>query len=164
MGKKQYNSAADRRWQQRYQRIQDRKENVFDVETPRDERRRQKRTLYNLKNINIDRLLNEKVAVVCTTIEQARKIVIKAQSKAPSKCAFWIETLPEMYSICDGVIALGIFTSSYWFGESESLTCEAPAWFERKGYEMIDFYDLMPVVDLGDIFQGEPSLDLLFGD
>lgn len=162
MGKKQYNSAADRRWQQRYQRIQERKDFVRDVETPRSERRRQKRTLYNLKNININRLLNEKVAVVCTTIEQARKVITKAQSVAPNRCAFWIETLQEMFSICDGVIALGIHTTDYWFGESENLKCETVAWFERRGYEIIDFYELMPVVDLGDICHDESSLNLLF--
>lgn len=162
MGKKQYNSAADRRWQQRYQRIQERKDSGWDIETPRSERRRQKRTLYNLRNINIDRLLNEKVAVVCTNIEQARKLVKKAQNDAPNRCSFWIDTLTEMFAICDGVVAFGICTTDYWFGESESLRCETVGWFERKGYEIVDFYELMPVIDLGDICIDESSLDLLF--
>lgn len=164
MGKKQYNSAADRRWQQRYQRILERKENTLDIATPRDERRRAKKTLYRTDQIDIEKLVPNKVAVLCTSQKQVRQLYWAVEKWRP-EYTIWrsIGSLEDSFCFCDNA-AVAIVTEDYAFFEETTIKIESRQYFDRKSFKVIDFCELLPVIDLGDIFQDELSLDLLFGD
>ena len=83
MAKMKYNSASDRRFQQRYQRIQERKESALYVEDSRKARRIEKKTMYQIQNINIERMEPDKVAVRCSSPVQIKRLFLAAERNNP---------------------------------------------------------------------------------
>ena len=163
MGRKQYNSAADRRWQQRYQRIQERKENVFDIETTREGRRREKKTLYRTTRIDIERLIPNKIAVLCTSPNQVRQLYY-AVSKWKPEYTSWrsADGLEDTFYFCDDA-SVGIITDDNSFFETTDMRVESKRYFIAHGFEIIDFYELLPVKDLGKVKESHESVGFLLG-
>ena len=170
MARKQYNSAADRRWQQRYQRIQDRKDSMPDYETPRDERRRrerkQRRVQYVSKPINVDMIIPDKTAFICESASQIRQVYNAMRSKRPEYVPFLTSDELEMsfYFGTGAPMAIGIVTREMWYGGREtSLSVELVSYFERLGFEIMEFYRLLPVKDLGKVKESPESVEFLLG-
>lgn len=163
MGKSQHNSAADRRWQQRYQRIQERKENVFDIETPREERRREKRTLYRMSRIDIERMKPNKIAVRCTSPNQVRQLYY-AVSKWRPEYTRWrsAEVFEDSFYFCIDA-TVGIITDSNPFFVTTEIRVDSKRYFIANGFEIIDFCELFPVKDLGEVRVGPESVEFLLG-
>lgn len=164
MSRKQYNSAADRKWQQRYQRIQARKDDALDIETPRDERRRQKRTLYAASRLNIGRIVESKVAVVCKNEGQVRQVYSRIAQEYPQYTR-WVfsDAIPNAYSLFKENTAMAIVTEDSWFGNETFIKFDAKSSFQRMGFEIIEFYDLLPVIDLGKVCESSESVEFLLG-
>lgn len=170
MARKQYNSTADRRWQQRYQRIQERKDSMPDFETPRDERRRrerkQRRVQYVSKPINVDMIIPDKTAFICENTSQIRQVYNAMQSKRPEYAPFLTSNELEMnfYFGTGAPMAIGIVTREMWYGGREtSLSVELVSYFERLGFEIMEFYRLLPVKDLGKVKESPESVEFLLG-
>lgn len=164
MSRKQYNSAADRKWQQRYQRIQARKDDSWDIETPRDERRRQKRTLYAASRLDISRMIDSKVAVVCKTESEVRRVYAKINQEYPQCTRYIFSDIPqEAYNIYRENTAMAVVTEDTWFGNDTFLKFDAKSSFQRMGFEIIEFYDLLPVIDLGKVCESSESVEFLLG-
>lgn len=170
MARKQYNSTADRRWQQRYQRIQERKDSMPDFETPREERRRcqrkHKQVQYISNRINVDMIIPDKTAFICENTSQIRQVYNAVRSKLPGYTQFttcdWLET---GFYFCEGdSTAIGIVTMEMWYGGRETrLSVESVSYFERLGFEIMEFYRLLPVKDLGKVKESPESVEFLLG-
>ena len=170
MARKQYNSTSDRRWQQRYQRIQERKDSMPDFETPRDERRRrerkQKRVQYVSKPINVDMIIPNKTAFICESASQIRQIYNAMRSKHPEYTPFPTSDELEMcfYFGTGEDSAIGVVTREMWYGGREtSLKVETVSYFARLGFEIMEFYRLLPVKDLGKVAESPESVEFLLG-
>lgn len=157
MRRKQYNSAADRRWQQRYQRIQERKENVLDIETPREERRRMRATMYRTGQIDIKRIVPNRVAVLCTSVQQVRQLYMAVEKQNPEYTRWRsVSGLEDSFYFCTDA-AIGIITEDYPFFEETTIRVEPKQYYMSRGFEVIDFCELLPVKDLGRV-QVEPEM------
>ena len=69
MAGKQFNSPADRKWQRRYQLIQERKDIYWEVDQAKRERRKanKKNFFWGGRGFKLDQIVSgRKVAVVCT--------------------------------------------------------------------------------------------------
>lgn len=170
MARKQYNSAADRRWQQRYQRIQERKDSMPDYETPRGERRRRERKnkqiQYTSNRINVDIIIPDKTAFICENETQIRQVYNAMRSKRPEYVPFLTSDELEMsfYFGTGAPMAIGIVTREMWYGIREtSLSVELVSYFERLGFEIMEFYRLLPVKDLGKVKESPESVEFLLG-
>lgn len=164
MGRMQYNSSADRRWQNRYERIKERKENVFDAETPREARRREKKTLYNTANINVERIVPDKVAVLCTSQNQVRRLYRAVAKRTPEYTRWRSEDrLVEDYCYCISDPAVGIISDGNFFLEEWTIRVESKQYYIFNGFTIIDFCELLPVKDLGRVHVSEDPLESLFG-
>lgn len=163
MARSQYNSVADRKFQQRYQRIQERKESMWDIETPRDERRRQKRTQYKQPQINIDPLVNQRIAVLCNTSIQIRQIY-NALTRFNAAYTTWTTVSSLEVAIARiGVVAVGLIESEWFFEEGTVIRALSEQDFRNKGYEIISFHELVPVRDLGRVKESAETIDFLLG-
>lgn len=170
MARKQYNSAADRRWQQRYQRIQERKDSVPGIETPREERRRRERKhkqiQYVSNRINVEMIIPDKTAFICENTSQIRQVYSAVRSKLPGYTPFTTCDELEMgfYFGTGAPMAIGIVTREMWYGDREtSLSVELVSYFERLGFEIMEFYMLLPVKDLGKVKESPESVEFLLG-
>ena len=170
MARKQYNSAADRRWQQRYQRMQERKGSAPDIETPREERRRRERkhkqVQYVSNRINIGMIIPDKTAFICENTSQIRQVYNAMRSKRPEYVPFLTSNELEMsfYFGTGAPMAIGIVTREMWYGGREtSLSVELVSYFERLGFEIMEFYRLLPVKDLGKVKESPESVEFLLG-
>ena len=169
MARKQYNSAADRRWQQRYQRIQERKDSAPDFETPRDERRRrgrkQRRVQYVSKPINVDMIIPDKTAFICESASQIRQVYNALRSKHPEFTPYTSDELEMCFYFGTGeVTAIGVVTREMWYGGQEtSLKVDTVSYFTRLGFEIMEFYRLLPVKDLGKVKESPESVEFLLG-
>lgn len=163
MGKRQYNSAADRKWQQRYQRIQERKENSFDFETPREERRKAKRTLYRMSGLDVDRMVQGNVAVLCNSPEEVRKLYRAVELKRPEYTRYISEDelVYSLYFCTEPAVA--IVTEDYAFFEETSIKTSSKRYFISKGFDIVDFAELTPVVDLGEFRGSSDPVESLLG-
>lgn len=164
MGKMKYNSSADRKMQQRYQRIQAKKDGFWEVETPRDERRRQKRTLYASSMLNVERLLYESIAVVCRSELELRSVYNKIQDKCPQYTR-WVfsDAIQYTYALYKEESAVAIVTEDSWFASETFVKFDSRQAFERMGFETVYFADLLPVRDLGRFCESSESIDSLIG-
>ena len=157
MGRQKYNSAADRRWQQRYERIRARKEDVFDVETPREERRREKKTLYKAENIDIKRMVPNKVAVLCTSPKQIRQLYWAVEKWNPEYTKWQSASgIESTFYFCNEP-TVGIIEEHGPLFEVNDIRIDTKRYFIAKGFEVIDFYELLPVRDLGKV-RAEPEM------
>lgn len=170
MARKQYNSAADRRWQQRYQRIQERKDSAPDIETPREERRRRerkhKKVQYTSNRINVELIIPDKAAFICENTSQIRQVYNAVRSKLPGYTSFMTCDELEMgfYFGTGTPMAIGIATMEVWYGGRETrLRVESVSFFERLGFEINEFYRLLPVKDLGKVKESPESVEFLLG-
>lgn len=163
MGKRQYNSSADRRWQQRYQRIQERKESSFDFETPREERRKAKRTLYRMSGLDVDRVVQGNVAVLCNSPEEVRRLYRAVELKKPEYTRWRSEEglIDSLYFCPEPAVA--IVTEDYAFFEETSIRIDSKRYFISKGFEIVDFAELTPVVDLGEFRCSSDPVESLLG-
>lgn len=164
LGKMKYNSSADRKMQQRYQRIQARKEDFWDIETPRSERRRQKRTLYACSLLNVERLLYENIAVVCRSESELLRVYNKIHDEYPQYTR-WVfsDALQYTYALYKEESAMAIVTEDSWFGSGTFIKFDSRQAFERMGFEIVYFGDLLPVRDLGRFRESSDSIDYLLG-
>lgn len=164
MGKMKYNSSADRKMQQRFRRIQERKEDFFDIETPRDERRRLKKTLYACSMLNVERLIYESVAVVCRSELELRRVYTRIHDEYPQYTK-WIfsDAVHLTYNNFGDNSAIAIVTEDSWFGSGTYVRFDSKQTFERMGFEIVYFADLLPVRDLGKIRESTESIDSLLG-
>ena len=163
MGRRQYNSAADRRWQQRYQRIQERKDSAPDTGTARDERRREKRTLYKTSQIDIERMSPNKTAVLCISPIQVRQLYYAVSRWRPEYTKWGsVEWLEERFYYCSDA-TVGIITDNDLFFETTEIRIDSKRYFIAKGFEIIDFCELLPVKDLGEVRVGPESVEFLLG-
>lgn len=163
MARKQYNSAADRRWQNRYERIKERKENVFDVETPREARRREKKTLYRTANIDANRLIPDKVAVLCTSPNQVRQLYYAIERLHPEYTRWRsVSGLEDSFYFCNEP-AVGLITEDYFFAEEIAIRVEQKQYYISRGFEIIDFCELLPVKDLGSVRAEPEMVEFLLG-
>lgn len=164
MAKRQYNSAADRKWQQRYQRILERRESVADFESPREERRREKKTLYRIENIDVQRVVPDKVAVICSSISQVRKLYLAIEKSSPEYC-YWrsLSSIEDGYRYYVSEPAIGIITEDCGFFEATRIRVDSMSYFISKGFEIISFSDLLPVRDLGRVQRSTETVDFLLG-
>ena len=163
MGRKQYNSVADRRWQQRYQRIQERRESAPDFETSREERRRLKATMYRASGIDAGKLIPNKVAVLCTSAQQVRQLYLAVEKKYPRYTRWRSMSGLEDSFYFYGDAAVGIVTEDYPFFEETTIRVEPKRYFMSRGFEIIDFGELIPVVDLGEVRGSSDSVESLLG-
>ena len=61
-------------------------------------------------------------------------------------------------------MAIGIVTREMWYGGREtSLSVELVSYFERLGFEIMEFYRLLPVKDLGKVKESPESVEFLLG-
>lgn len=163
MGRKQYNSATDRRWKQRYQRIQERKENALDIATPREERRRARKTLYKTDRINIEKMIPNKVAVLCTSQKQVRQLYWAVEKWRPEYTRWRsIHSMEGSFCFCDNA-AVAIVTEDYPFFEETAIRIEPRQYFDKRAFEIIDFCELLPVIDLGEVRGSPETVDFLLG-
>lgn len=163
MGKKQYNSAADRKWLKRFQRIQERKEANWEYDQAKRECRKRAKGYYISQGFKPDRLLSGKVAVICHSENQVRQVINEVKREKPDYCnlgnineqAIWDYHKPE--------VALGlVYEEYYFFPGIVNLRAQTQTYFAESGYEIVDFYDCIPVRDLGEICQESICLDVLF--
>lgn len=163
MAKMKYNSASDRRFQQRYQRIQERKESALYVEDSRKARRIEKKTMYRIQNINIERMEPNKVAVRCSSPVQIKRLFLAAERYNPGYTRF-----RSLQAYVDGFIlftnpCIGLATEDYTFFEDTFIRLEEERYFLSKGFEVIDFCELLPVKDLGNVRESSETVDFLLG-
>lgn len=163
MAKMKYNSASDRRFQQRYQRIQERKESAMYVEDSRKARRIEKKTLYRIENINIQRMEPNKVAVRCSSLTQLSRLFMAVERNTPEYTRW--KSLPLLkdgfnffYNPC-----VGLITEDYAFFEETSIRIDEEQYFLHKGFEVLDFCELLPVKDLGSVKVSPETVDFLLG-
>lgn len=164
MGKMKYNSSADRKMQQRYQRIQAKKDDLREVETPRDERRRQRRTLYESSMLNINRMIRESVAVVCRSELELRSVYNKIHDECPQYTR-WVfsDAIQYTYALYKEESAAAIVTEDSWFASETFVKFDSRQAFEKMGFEIVYFADLLPVRDLGRFRESSDSIDYLLG-
>lgn len=163
MAKMKYNSASDRRFQQRYQRIQERKESALYVEDSRKARRIEKKTMYRTQNINIERMEPNKVAVRCSSPVQIKRLFLAAERYNSDYTRF-----RSLQTYVDGFIlftnpCIGLATEGYAFFEDTFIRLEEERYFLSKGFEVIDFCELLPVKDLGNVRKSAETVDFLLG-
>lgn len=163
MAKMKYNSASDRKFQQRYQRIQERKESALYVEDSRKARRIEKKTMYRIQNINIERMEPNKVAVRCSSPVQIKRLFLAAERYNPDYTRF-----RSLQTYVDGFIlftnpCIGLSTENYTFFEDTFIRLEEELYFLSKGFEVIDFCELLPVNDLGNVRESSETVDFLLG-
>ena len=139
MAKMKYNSASDRRFQQRYQRIQERKESALDIEDSRAARRREKKTMYRIQNINIERMKPDKVAVRCSSPAQIKRLFLAAEryNRAYTmykSMASFVDSYTFYHNPC-----VGLITEDYAFFEDTNIRIDEERYFLYKGFEIVDF-------------------------
>lgn len=170
MGKAKYNSASDRRWQQIFMRIQERKENNRDYDEEKRKRKnanRKNKGFYRPCGFIPDSLFTGKNAVVCKSKAQLREVFNEAYKKYPAYVRHWdlvnTDVLWNSYS-CNGVVTVGVCEmEDWWVFERAYLSVGDQKFFESRNYNIVDFYDCCPVQDLGDI-RGAGDLSYLLLD
>lgn len=163
MAKMKYNSASDRRFQQRYQRIQERKESALYVEDSRKVRRLEKKTMYRIENINIQRMEPNKIAVRCSTLTQLRRLFLAVEKGTPeyTKWRSLLSLDDSFYFYSNPCI--GLITEEYAFFEETNIRVDEEQYFLYKGFEIVDFCELLPVIDLGNVRKSSETVDFLLG-
>lgn len=155
---RQYNSAADRRWQQRYQRIVERKEANWDYDQAKRERRKNNK-IYVSSGFNPDRLFQGKVAVVCSSERQIRQVLSETNKKYPYVCSYTANVSDIIFNMYGPTVAFGVCKRDrFYFDESPYLKIDSPQFFENAGFTVVDFYDCCLVKDLGGL---DPEFDML---
>lgn len=163
MAKMKYNSASDRRFQQRYQRIQERKESALDVEDARKARRLEKKTMYRIENINIQRVEPNKVAVRCSSLTQLRRLFLAVERNTPEYTKWKPLSIIEDGFRFFSIPCVGLITEDYVFFGETSIRIDEERYFLSKGFEIIDFCELLPVKDLGNVRKSAETVDFLLG-
>lgn len=163
MAKMKYNSASDRRFQQRYQRIQERKESALCVEDSRKARRIEKKTMYRTGNINIQRMEPDKVAVRCSSLTQLRRLFLAVERNTPEYIRWTPLSIIEDGFHFLSIPCVGLITEDYAFFEEIRIKVDEERYFLSKGFEIIDFYEILPVKDLGNVRKSSETVDFLLG-
>ena len=154
---KGFQSASDRRWQQRYESILIRKENEIEQEDSRKQRRKDKRNTVVTCNLDLSRMIGQRIAVICTSIEQI-KLINKAAARRTDCDIYPLEDYEISTLWSRHGPAVGIFIEDYWFGY-----CVKGAPISAiKSYECIAYCDLIPVRDLGAIYANKDGIGALF--
>ena len=155
--KKGFLSASDRRWKERYARIQEKKESEsFYLDMKREEKKRKPKCVrYYSGKPPLDLSVLEgqdKVAVVCNSTEEIKRLLQAVRAQYPSK----IHPLyTDDYYIQYHVIAFDLKLNTLGFFE-----IGWPAVFENEGYKLVTIDELIAVCDLGD-FESDNSIEML---
>lgn len=161
MARKQFNSPADRKWQRRYQLIQERKDTYWEIDQAKRERRKaNKKNLFcGRRGFKLDRLMSKKIAVVCVNEKEAGE-VIAAINKAHPEWGFNFPTRDFWYFYGPEVV-FGLCESEFHPFHEDYIRIDTRMYFANRGYEVVDFYDCCEVKDLGEI-EGLDVFDVLF--
>ena len=164
MARKQYNSPADRKWQRRYQLIQERKDLYWEIDQKKKERRKanKKNFFWGGRGFKLDQIMSgRKVAVVCTSKKEADEVLSVIKKEHPEwgfdvpVDDFWYFYDPEIaFGLCEDPILLP-YESRYY------MRADSRRYFLENGYEIVDFYECCEVRDLGEM-DGMDVFDVLF--
>ena len=121
MAGKQFNSPADRKWQRRYQLIQERKDTYWEIDQAKRERRKanKKNFFWGGRGFKLDQIVSDrKVAVVCTNKKEADEVLSVIKKERPEWGLggvpiddFWYFYGPE--------VAFGLCESSFPFADED---------------------------------------------
>lgn len=164
MAGKQFNSPADRKWQRRYQLIQERKDTYWEIDQAKRERRKanKKNFFWGGRGFKLDQIVSgRKVAVVCANKKEADEVLSVIKKERPEWGLggvpiddFWYFYGPE--------VAFGLCESSFPFADERYLRVDSRQYFAVNGYEIVDFYECCEVKDLGEM-DGLDVMNTLFG-
>ena len=100
-----------------------------------------------------------KCAVMCRTPEEAEALFHNFQQQFPEFIKHWdLDDIMNLWGYNDSKTGFTMITSYDNTPEHISY-CDEP-WFRGEGYEIVEFADLVNVVD---IEEGDKPLDFLFG-
>ena len=156
--KQNFQSAADRRWQQRFERIMERKTCEFDSNESRKERRKA-RGKYKIGEgnigVNISFLDYELIAVTCTSYNQLVSVYNTVKREMPHLIPGWDENSCKVLWTWYQPVTLGLY-DGWLFVDRESF-------FSRVGYKIITFDEIRTIKDLGKIKTNDAELNGLLG-
>ena len=162
MAKKQFNSPSDRRWQRRYQLIQERKEANYEFDREKKERKKEKKRekgfFWKVGGFKLNRLMSEKIAVACINEKEVSEVLSVFQKEHPE----WGYNIPpnDVLYFYGPEVVFGLCRSEFYPHE-EYMRIDSRRYFEGRGYEIADFYECCEMKDLGDI-NGYGTIDDLF--
>lgn len=162
---KNYMSAADRRWAERYERVKSvREANDFYLQAKKERRTRTRKCVANHARYGFwaPEMIGGKLAVTCHSREQVHEVVSWLVQRCPSDTI--APKLSEIDSaIYESGVTVGIVSRvATWFFEGMTEIVLSPSgYFEHDMYVVDDFFDHVPISDLGNI-SDEMDIDLLF--
>ena len=161
MAKKQFNSPADRKWQRRYQLIQERKDTYWEIDQAKRERRKanKKNFFWGGRGFKLDILMSGKIAVVCVNEKEVDEVLSAINKKYPE----WGFRAPsrDIWYFYGPEVVFGICESEFHPFHEKYMRIDTRSYFADIGYEVVDFYDCCEVKDLGEM-EGLDVFDVLF--
>ena len=152
-----FQSASDRRWQQRYESILLRKENSVEQANARKQRRKDRQSSSVVHTLDLTKIIGKEVAVVCTSLSQIKSI--NDAAKRYNSCFIYSFDDYDMNRLWDRHAPnVAITIEDDWFGYRIKGYRES----QLFSYQFIDFYELMPVKDLGQICVNQDGISTLF--
>lgn len=157
--KKQYNSSADRRWQQRYQRVQERKDANWDYYQDKRDRKkmRTKKPFVFDCGFDVERIGVDKTAVVCRSFREVQEVVHKINKLHPEWCL--IGDPIDLWTTYGPCVTFGTYSTDYYFFEGRFVRVETENSHKFDGFRFLEFYECCPVKDLGAIEQSDSVCD-----
>ena len=154
--KKQYNSSADRRWQQRYQRVQERKDANWDYYQDKRDRKkmRTKKPFVFDRGFDVERIGVDKTAVVCRSFREVEEVVHKIKKSHPE----WglVGEPIDLWTMYGPSVTFGTYlTESYFLYGNRFVMVETENYHKFGGFRFLEFYECCPVKDLGEINQSD---------
>lgn len=166
MARIQPNSASDRRWSQRYQRVQERKEMYGDYQQEKQRKKKQHKGAYtNPYGFNPEYLMKLKTAVVCNSAEQVEAVIRSFKAKYPSSSYPPVSLAQELVLSTAGEVAFSAENYIDWLVDVDHaykmLDYATPSYYFNKEYTLLDFYECCQVKDLGEIYPSSIGIDNL---
>ena len=162
MGRK-YNSSSDRRWEQRYQRIQDKKESQLDCPSVRSKRREENRKARRAKlpALNIGRVVSGYDAVICSSRSQLDTLVEVIKRHFGYEVGIIGIRNDLQFGIEKFVVRVAMDYN--WLNWVPVITIDNFELFSNTAFRLVDYYDLLPVNDLGKVQKSPDSVENLLG-
>lgn len=111
----------------------------------------------NFMYADLSRMLElPKCAVLCRTEDEVRAFFENAKQQLPGNLFWDLEDILGLWSYYKEKTGFTVITSI----EPESMSYCEEDWFRAEGYELIEFSDLINVVE---IEESDQSVELLFG-
>ena len=163
---KQYNSSADRRWKQRYQRICDQKEYQLDFPSARSKRREEgaKAKRIGLPPLDISRVISGYDAVVCaseTQLDTLIRVIKRHYNNNIDVIGFRGDL---QFNIKKFVVR--VCMDYNWLDCRLVIAVDHFELFSNGSFDsfrLVDYYDLLPVNDLGKVQKSLDSVENLLG-